>query len=171
MWSHRIFDQIIEGEDDLIGMVAYSIYKQEKIKWIKRHKEKTGKYPEKEAIDQYFHDFASTDHVLKRYRNQAEEVVNRTFQLSQLEALEEYKKQVRDEQIITSIEGKLYKTKVQSVVENAIAALIASGIIALLSLCIYLYSEMLKDQQTSLADSVPAVITKQLPKSLAPSSQ
>ncbi|WP_206211601.1 hypothetical protein, partial [Vibrio sp. V22_P2S10T140] len=68
MWNHRIFEQIIEDDNDFVGMVAYSIYKQEKIKWIKMQHEKSGTYPSAEEIDKYFHNFASTDDVLKRYR-------------------------------------------------------------------------------------------------------
>lgn len=41
MWSHRIFDDLIEDENDFVGKVAYSIYKQEKVSWINDFIDKT----------------------------------------------------------------------------------------------------------------------------------
>lgn len=166
MWNHRIFEQIIEGDNDFVGMVAYSIYKQEKIKWIKKQYEETGEYPSADTIDRYFHVFASTDDVLKRYRTQAENLVNKFTQVSLLEELSEYKSQVRDDEIVNLIELKLSKSKLRTIAENVLSALVASGIIALLSLCLYLYQKMESEQGRTLADNVPEQVMNSLPKTI-----
>ncbi len=166
MWNHRIFDQIIEDDNDFVGMVAYSIYKQEKIKWIKLQHEKSGAYPTSEEIDKYFHNFASSDDVLKRYRTQAEDIVNRFTQVSLLEELSEYKNQVRDEAIINLVDSKISKTKFRAIVENVIAGLIASAITVLFSMSLYLYKKMEEDKDGNLESKVTEQIKQHLPKSI-----
>ncbi|HGF7203543.1 TPA: hypothetical protein AB5D93_003547, partial [Vibrio cholerae] len=114
----------------------------------------------------YFHNFASTDDVLKRYRTQAENIVNRFTQVSLLEELSEYKNQVRDEAIINLVEVKLSKSKMRAIVENVFSGLIASGITLLLSIALYLYQKMEEEQGKTLADNVPEQVMKKLPKSV-----
>ncbi len=128
--------------------------------------EESGTYPSSEEIDKYFHNFASTDDVLKRYRTQAENIVNRFTQVSLLEELSEYKNQVRDEEIINLVEVKLSKSKIRAIVENVISGLIASGITLLLSIALYLYQKMEEEQGKTLADNVPEQVMKKLPKSV-----
>ncbi|BCK08394.1 hypothetical protein VCSRO17_3036 [Vibrio cholerae] len=128
--------------------------------------EKSGTYPSAEEIDKYFHNFASTDDVLKRYRTQAENIVNRFTQVSLLEELSEYKNQVRDEAIINLVEVKLSKSKMRAIVENVFSGLIASGITLLLSIALYLYQKMEEEQGKTLADNVPEQVMKKLPKSV-----
>lgn len=166
MWNHRIFEQIIEDDNDFVGMVAYSIYKQEKIKWIKAQHGKSGTYPTSEEIDQYFHDFASTEGVLKRYRTQAENIVNRFTQVSTFEELTEYKNQIRDEEILNLVEVKLSKSKFRAIVENVVSGLIASGITLLLSIGLYLYQKMEEDKGRNLSDNIPEQVKQHLPQSI-----
>ncbi|WP_298772680.1 hypothetical protein [uncultured Shewanella sp.] len=170
MWYHRIFDEIIEGDDDFVGMIAYAIYKQEKIKWINVQYEKTGSYPVKDEIDRYFHDVASTPDSLARYRQQAEDIVNKFTQLSLFEELDEYKKQLRDDHIIKSIEEKLYKGKAKTIFENVISGLVASGIIVILSVFLFLYDKM-QDEKFNQASGIPEIVERYLPKNLNENSE
>ncbi|WP_299003530.1 hypothetical protein [uncultured Shewanella sp.] len=170
MWYHRIFDEIIEGDDDFVGMIAYAIYKQEKIKWINVQYEKTGSYPVKDEIDRYFHDVASTPDSLARYRQQAEDIVNKFTQLSLFEELDEYKKQLRDDHIIKSIEEKLYKGKAKTIFENVISGLVGSGIIVILSVFYFLFDKMQEEKMNQAPSQLPAIVEKYLPENLNESS-
>lgn len=40
-----IYSELVKTPDDLLGLFAYSIYKKEKIEYIKRFQEETGKIP------------------------------------------------------------------------------------------------------------------------------
>jgi uncharacterized membrane protein len=75
-----IYSKLVEAENDLIGIIAYSLYKREKVKFIENKKENSG---EEEVSDQdlkYFHDISNlrsgdyrklAEGILTSYLNEA----------------------------------------------------------------------------------------------------
>lgn len=47
---NRMYERLVQGEDDIVGHIAYSIYKSHKIKWIKQFYEKNGHAPDTEEM-------------------------------------------------------------------------------------------------------------------------
>ena len=138
MWQHNIFESIIEDDNDFVGKVAYSIYKQEKVAWVK-HFELTNKtYPSSEEIEKYFHTPIARPESIKRFRNEAEFVVNRFINVTLSEELALYKASLKDDAVLLQIK-KPFKV---SVLESLTAAMLASVITASFSTAYWLYSEM-----------------------------
>ena len=52
-----IYKQLVEKESDILGNIAYSLYKADKIKFIEDFKAKNGGKEPTEADFQPFHDF------------------------------------------------------------------------------------------------------------------
>lgn len=68
-----LFQRLVTGSDDLVGMVAYGIYKQEKRDWIIRFRQQHQKRPtdsEVEAFNDHYSDAA-----LQRFRSEAESMM------------------------------------------------------------------------------------------------
>ena len=66
-----IYKRLVQNENDMIGNIAYSLYKTDKIKFIENFKEKHGGIePEEQDLFQ-FHDFTSSASSIERYKMQA----------------------------------------------------------------------------------------------------
>lgn len=66
-----IYKQLVEKESDILGNIAYSLYKADKIKFIEDFKAKNGGKEPTEADFQPFHNTCCMDANIKRYKMQA----------------------------------------------------------------------------------------------------
>jgi hypothetical protein len=138
MWNHNIFDDMIEDDNDFVGKVAYSLYKQEKVAWVKHFNSENNVYPTKEEIQKFFHVPAARPESIKRFRKEAELVVNNFINITLSEELTSYKESLKDDAVLLQIK-KPFRA---SVLEGMTAALLASFITASFSTAYWLYSEM-----------------------------
>lgn len=138
MWSHHTFDKLVEDEKDFVGMVAYTIYKNEKLNWIKTFENQNGCCPTKEELDKYFYPSINSEATVYRYSAQAETLLSNFISATTSEEMDAYRLQVRDEVIISTIKKSFW----QSVGESLVAAIIASVLIAAFSTAFWLYGEM-----------------------------
>ena len=69
-----IYSKIVLNGSDIIGYVAYSLYKQEKIEFIQTFKIQHGSEPSDSDL-QTFHALTNTDTRIKSYRSQAENIL------------------------------------------------------------------------------------------------
>lgn len=71
---NHIYKKLVEDENDLIGHIAYSIYKANKIEFIEKFKEEHGKLPSEDEIKP-FHDFSCTESTISLYKMKSEAIV------------------------------------------------------------------------------------------------
>ena len=72
-----IYKQLVDGEGDIAGHVAYSLYKSDKISFIEKFKrEHDGKEPSEEDF-RPFHDMACMEANLERYKMHSVSVLRR----------------------------------------------------------------------------------------------
>lgn len=98
-----IYDKLVQNRNDLIGIIAYGIYKQHKIEFITGIKESKNREPNEEECNAFFVT-TTTDSQLGKYRNDAEilltEVVLRTAEeeinAREREILLDYKKNIKE---------------------------------------------------------------------------
>lgn len=138
MWKHNIFDDMIKDDNDFVGKVAYSLYKEEKVSWVQHFKNKNGAYPTKDEIEKFFHTPSARPESIQRFRTEAELLVNKFINVTLSEELTAYKESLKDDAVLQQIK-KPFKT---SVLESLTAALLASIITASFSTAYWLYSEM-----------------------------
>lgn len=63
-----MYNKVVHDDADIIGHIAYSMYKEEKIRFTENFKkEHNGGHPTEEDI-KYFNDINSTDSSIERYR-------------------------------------------------------------------------------------------------------
>lgn len=70
-----IYKQLVEKESDILGNIAYSLYKADKIKFIEDFKAKNGGKEPTEADFQPFHDFCCMKANIERYKKQSIEIL------------------------------------------------------------------------------------------------
>lgn len=71
-----IYSRLVTAPDDIIGIIAYALYKQQKIEWITRFKERhEGSDPQDHDLAP-FHDLTNTESALLGYRRQAKEILD-----------------------------------------------------------------------------------------------
>lgn len=76
MATHRMYSKIVDDENDIIGLVAYALYKQHKIEFFKKARiENNGNEPTEEAIRAFIQS-SSTDSQIKKYRAEAESILS-----------------------------------------------------------------------------------------------
>lgn len=71
-----IYSKLVEREDDVVGTIAYSIYKTDKIAFIDDYKNNHGGQEPTEDDFKRFHEMICTDGHINRYQMQALNVLN-----------------------------------------------------------------------------------------------
>lgn len=70
----RIFERLVRDADDLVGLVAYGLYKQSKRDWIIRFYEENGSRPGQADLENHYKYF-SAPADLERFRSEAEKMM------------------------------------------------------------------------------------------------
>lgn len=80
-----IYDQLVDSEDDIHGIISYSVYKRQKIQFIKDFKAKNGGNDPSEGDLKPFNDLSMSDAQLEFYKSEAT-VLTQSFLENVLEA-------------------------------------------------------------------------------------
>jgi hypothetical protein len=88
---NSIYEKLVESEDDINGMIAYALYKREKIEFIRGSLSKYSR-PPNEAERESFHLSSNTDARLNAYKIQAGVIAREFLEIS----LEEKVKEIED---------------------------------------------------------------------------
>ena len=70
-----VFTSLVQGDDDIVGLVAYSIYKQNKYDWLQAYGRLEGRMPEPAEVHSYLLG-ESTARRLGTYRHLAQAVLD-----------------------------------------------------------------------------------------------
>lgn len=128
-----IYSKLVAGPGDLVGLIAYGLYKREKIEFIAGFKGDHSKDPGDLDLAA-FHSFTNTESRLETYRSQAEEILASFSQ----KMLEEKTRELQDEYENTLIE-ELKKAQPfwKGVGQNLVSSVATLAIIALFFLIIW----------------------------------
>jgi hypothetical protein len=97
-----IFQKLVSDENDLVGIVAYSIYKRQKIQWLEKFKNNNrGAEPTTEQL-RVFNDISHTN--IQGYKSQAEGILNDYMQGAVNEFAKEVVQKLNDD-----YEGRLHR--------------------------------------------------------------
>lgn len=134
MSRHQTFTKLVTDDKDFVGMVAYTIYKKEKLDWIEQFKVLHGDEPSENELKQFT--LASDSPLrIQQYREIAESRVNDFIDNAIFEELKGYKERLRDDEIIKATK----KGFIKGVSENVAAGIIGAGIVTIFQLAIWVY--------------------------------
>jgi len=118
MSQHSTFRKLVTHDDDFIGMVAYTIYKNEKLNWIDRFTSQAGREPTYSEIQTSFNVNTDSDQKVQQYLGLAETKLNSFIDQTVAVELEQYKKEIlntfADPKIQTLIDTKLKQSLVRA---------------------------------------------------------
>ncbi|MEC8081084.1 MAG: hypothetical protein VXZ45_03925 [Verrucomicrobiota bacterium] len=154
----RSFDKIVDDEDDYIGMIAYAIYKKEKIHWISSTEEQKGRPVTQEEIEEYFYSAAHRPEKLHSYRESAVTFLNDALmeqaEIIAQELVEENIEEIQGSFLSTILSDNLKKVWGDTTHDRwwalgigVMSSIIATLIIALLA-WLFVASPYLSDQPT-----------------------
>ena len=131
-----IYSKIVDDDTDVIGHIAYALYKEQKIKFIKSKK---GDDPNKHLSEeewQHFNEVTCTDDNICRYRLQATEILQNFMDDVLSETIEQIESDAKKNQaeilsgIIQPLKPKgWWYGLTQSVVGAVIFAFLAAGLV------------------------------------------
>lgn len=138
---NRIYSLIVEDDTDVIGHIAYALYKEQKIKFIEKKKDGNPDRHLSEEDWQHFNEVTCTGENIQRYRLQATEILQNFVDDALRETIKQIESDTKKNQadILTEIVEPLkpkgwWNGVWQSVVGAAIFMIIAAGLVFIASL-------------------------------------
>lgn len=133
-----IFSKLVDNETDLIGLVAYGLYKNNKIEFLQNFKEKNKREPTEEELDS-FNEYSWTDNSLQNYIRIAESNITDLMNETVSQEVESRKNEFFNNQT-TEIRNIVKELKPKSawdgfglrVLQSFIASILAASLIFLI---------------------------------------
>lgn len=154
MAQHQTFTKLVRNDDDLVGMIAYTIYKKEKLNWIEQYKVKTNNEPDYATVQSQFNIDTDSDSKIQGYHRRAENTLNEFLNELVADEIEQYKSQIRDDAIIQTIKPRFWS----DVWSNVVAGIIGALIVAVFNIGFWLYQ--IKDNPNLLNNIKSQAIEK-----------
>lgn len=141
-----IYSRLVENEFDVVGHIAYSIYKKQKIEYIEKQKELGQEPTDSDLIP--FNTLSSSNTSIETYRMKAELIVQGMIDNVMEEAIADIEEQAVKKQanilseIIKPFEPKFW----HNVGAGIVSALIFAGLIAIITIIIQTKGSVIKVQ-------------------------
>lgn len=123
-----VFSALVKDERDILGALAYVLYKQDKRAYAARLASELGRRPEHSELDGFMRMLELPDGT-GRYRQRAEALLNDFLDEAVLAHLQEYRQRVRDDEIIRALQaevGSLRTSFASRVKENVVAGMVTT---------------------------------------------
>lgn len=135
MGRHQTFTKLVTSDTDFVGMVAYTIYKNEKLDWIEQFKaQSSNREPTEDELKQ-FNLTTDSDLRIQQYRQMAEMSVNNFVGATIVDELTQYQARIRDDAIVKAAQKGFW----QGIGENIVAGIIGAGIVTVFQLGMWAY--------------------------------
>ncbi|WP_071145768.1 hypothetical protein [Bacteroides ihuae] len=145
-----IYEKLVYSEDDLVGLIAYGIYKRHKIEFITSIKEREHRDPNDDECNSFFV-ASTTESQLKKYRNDAEAVLSDIVMNAAGEELEQYEQEML----------KDYQANIKAALPSNTKTIILSVVSSLLfSFILAIFFVLGQTSEKSTNDSVEKMIQK-----------
>ena len=125
-----IYDKLVEDEDDILGIIAYSFYKRQKIEFVRNFKGTHGTDPSDHDL-KVFHGLSNSDSAIESYKLKATTLAQEFLD----EALGERVKEIEEEsdrlvqQQIKAIKPAFWSGVIQNIVASVIFVLFIGAIV------------------------------------------
>lgn len=132
---NRTYERLVNDPNDLVGLLAYALYKQSKRDWLTRYKQKDSSGPSLSEMQAYAEHFGDDD--LRRFRDEAQTTLYEFAQTFLEDRLPSIKNDIVKAEITPLLadleETVKSRTSFKSALEaNLAASLIITGVTAIL---------------------------------------
>lgn len=129
-----IYSKLVTSDDDFIGKIAYSLYKEDKIEYITRIKREKYKIEVSEEDLEEFHLISSSDRSIERYKTSAQTLLQHFLNNTLSEAIEDATREIKSNhiQLLSEVVTEIKPPKFwMSVLHNLTASFALAAVIAL----------------------------------------
>ncbi|HCC53271.1 MAG TPA: hypothetical protein DEQ30_15510 [Porphyromonadaceae bacterium] len=151
-----IYSKLVESENDLVGLVAYGMYKQHKISFINDFKEKYKREPNDSECEVFFLTSTTTDQ-LQKYRNQAEILVSEIVSNTTLEEIQNFESDMLSnyEEKIENAVKRNVPSNTKSLIIGICGSLIGAIILTVMTLFFYFWGNTIdKDRMKDVQEII-----------------
>ena len=124
----------------MVGAIAYSLYKSEKVQYIEEHTKAVGNPPDDNSLEG-FHRTSNLDIRLAAYRRSAEDLLNEFLDDVLATSLLEEKQKLKDDAVLQLVEERTKPRMWIGVAQNVVAGVITSVLTALVVFGAWMYAE------------------------------
>lgn len=117
--SHRTFGLLVQDDTDLVGHVAYALYKRDKIKFCDAELRRTGQPVTSDAVDTFIR-ACNLDTRISSYRSEAERLLEQMTEYVLEDAIETVKRESQDELVKKLAQGKSW---LRAIAENVVGSI------------------------------------------------
>ena len=135
-----IYKKLVTSPNDVVGAIAYSLYKSEKVQYIEEHTKAVGNPPDDNALEG-FHRTSNLDIRLAAYRRSAEDLLNEFLDDVLATSLLEEKQKLKDDAVLQLVEERTKPRMWIGVAQNVVAGVITSVLTALVVFGAWMYAE------------------------------
>jgi hypothetical protein len=126
---HRTYSSLVQGDVDLIGHIAYALYKRDKLKFCEQHQAATGNPPTTPELDIFIRG-CNLDTRLSGYRSEAEILLERFAEFQLEEAVAQLQNDYNEKLLTKLQEGKSWTRVIgEALVGNFAVALLWAALI------------------------------------------
>ncbi|MBD5805347.1 hypothetical protein AZOA_48000 [Azoarcus sp. Aa7] len=122
-----IYKDLVEDEGDIIGAIAYSIYKSRKIEYIRQFEDEHGRSPNDDELAE-FNRAAKLPGQLEDYRDKAERYIDEFLEAVLAERIRVAEQELLQSRFIKEIRPKWWR----GIVDNVVAAVLTSALTVVL---------------------------------------
>lgn len=94
---NHIFTRLVQDDPDFVGMVAYALYKKQKIEWIRQFASQNGGREPSEQELGPFHDLSNMQSMIDSYRNQAVDLLDMFLDFALADKVEQIRQELMKE--------------------------------------------------------------------------
>lgn len=126
--AHGTFSALVQDDSDLVGHVAYALYKREKLKFCEAERKRTGTEVTQQAIDAFILS-CNLDTRIASYRSEAERLLEQMTEYVLADAIVQVKAEQQEELLRKLSEGKSW---MRAIAENFIGSVVVALVWALI---------------------------------------
>lgn len=97
---NHIFTKLVQDDPDFVGMVAYALYKKQKIEWIQQFSSQNGGREPNEHELEPFHNMSNMQSMIDSYRNQAVDLLDEFLDFALADKVEQIRQALIQEAFI-----------------------------------------------------------------------
>lgn len=131
--AHTTYSSLVDSDADLIGHVAYALYKREKLKFCESIKQKHGRPATTQELDVFIHASGLPTRI-ESYRAEAE-LLLKNFSEEVLDVTTQEIQERYDAKLVHEL--KQHKSMPRAIFENTWGNLLSLGVIALILVVLY----------------------------------
>lgn len=156
-----VFDSLVETKDDFVGMVAYTLYKRQKVEWIEEFKESNGRPPTLQDIEAGFGSVCSMSSQREAYIDQAITLIDEFLDQALSEKVQQATQEVTRSELVKAVKKPMWKSVLENLIASGITSLVIIGAIGALWVTSQGPERLVKDTIRSyLEDEKPDQVEK-----------